>query len=172
MEKDHGYAAALGWQYAKADQIPAIQFYKDYPYAWIEPEVNSFYKENVFDPSDVVTMIKGKHVIHFGGEVLIYRENSTQYGSNLNAGTFGFNGDYTAQWTVDPATGVASSQSSTGADYGDFLLGYANSWSAGVTPEYGARLKSPEIFIQDDYKVRPNFTLNLGVRYQIQHGVE
>ncbi len=115
LEKDHGYAAALGWQYAKADQIPAIQFYKDYPYAWIEPEVNSFYKENVFDPSDVVTMIKGRHVIHFGGEVLIYREKLHPVRKQFECRHFGFNGDYTAQWTVDPATGVASSQSSTGA---------------------------------------------------------
>jgi hypothetical protein len=168
-EMNHGYAAALGWQYAKADQIPAIQFYKDYPYAWIEPEVNGFYKENVFDPSDVVTMIRGRHVLHFGGEFLFYREDSTAYG-DVNAGTFGFNGDYTAQWTVNPATGLASANTSTGADYGDFLLGYANSWSASQTPEYGGRLKSPEVFIQDDFKVKPNFTLNLGVRYQIQHG--
>lgn len=167
LEKDHGYASQLGWSYAKADQIPAIQFYKDYPYAWIEPEVSGFYKENVFDPSDVVTMIHGKHVLHFGGEFLFYRENSTAY-NNINAGTFQFNGAYTAQWTLK--NGVASPDSSTGADYGDFLLGYANSWSAGVTPEYGARLKSPQVFIQDDYKVMPNLTLNLGLRYQIRHG--
>jgi len=168
LEKNHGYAAQLGWTYAKADQIPAIQFYKDYPYAWIEPETNSFYKENTFDPSDVVTMIYGKHVLHFGGEFQFYRENSTQYGSNLNAGTFQFNGSYTAQWTLN--NGVASPVSSTGADYADFLLGYVNNWSAGVTPEYGGRLKSPQFFFQDDYKIRPNLTLNLGIRYQIQHG--
>lgn len=168
QEEGHGYAAALGWQFAKADQIPAIQFITNYPYAWIEPEVTGFYKENVFDPSDVVTMIRGKHVLHFGGEFLFYRENSTAYG-NVNAGTLQFSGQYTEQWTLN-AQGVASPNPATGADYADFLLGYAQNWSAGVTPEYGARLKSPQVFIQDDYKVMPNLTLNLGVRYQIRHG--
>jgi len=173
LEKGHGYAAQLGWQFGKADQIPAIQFYRNYPYAWIEPEVNSFYKENVFDPSDVVTMIYGKHVLHFGGEFLFYRENSTQYGSNLNAGTLGFTGQYTEQWSLAPNKAgqlVAQPNTQSGAEYADFLLGYANSWSAGVTPEYGARLKSPQLFVQDDYKVRPNLTLNVGLRYQIRHG--
>ncbi len=169
QEMNHGYAAALGWQFGKADEIPAIQFITNYPYAWIEPEVNGFYKENVFDPSDVVTMIRGKHVIHFGGELEMQREDSTAYG-NENAGTMQFSGQYTQQWTVDPATGLASPNSNTGIDYADFLLGMAQNWNAGITPEYGGRLKSPQMFIQDDWKIKPNFTLNLGMRYQIRHG--
>jgi hypothetical protein len=45
-----------------------------------------------------------------------------------------------------------------------------NSYNASVTPEYGARTKSPQLFIQDDYKLRPNLTVNLGLRYQIHTG--
>jgi hypothetical protein len=165
-----GYAAKLGWQFAKADDIPAIQFINTYPYAWIDPATNAIYKEHVFDPSDVVTMIRGKHVLHFGGEFLFYRDDSTAWG-NVNAGTFQFSGQYTQHWSVDPKTGVASADSgATGLEYADFLLGAVQNWNAAVTPEYGARLKSPQMFVQDDYKVRPNLTLNLGLRYQINHG--
>ena len=60
--------------------------------------------------------------------------------------------------------------SATGAGYADFLLGQVANWSAQVQPEYGARLKTPQMFIQDDYKIKPNLTLNVGLRYQIQHG--
>ena len=95
-----GYAAKLGWQYAKADDFPAIQFVTNYPYAWIEPSSNAAYKEHVFDPSDVLTMIRGRHVLHFGGEFAFYQDNSTAWG-NTNAGTFQFSGQYTQNWTVN-----------------------------------------------------------------------
>ena len=164
-----GYASQLGWQYAKADDFPAINFTGTYPYAWIDPSSNSVYKEFTWDPSDVVTMIRGKHILHFGGELLAYQNNSTAWG-NVNAGTFQFSGQYTQQWAVDPTTGVAGPVAGTGMEYADFLLGYAQQWNAGVSPEYGARLKSPQIFVQDDWKLRPNLTVNLGLRYQINHG--
>jgi hypothetical protein len=167
---NHGYAAQLGWQFAKADDFPAINFTGgSYPYAWIDPSSNSVYKEFTWDPSDVVTMIRGKHILHFGGELLMYQNNSTAWG-NTNAGTLSFTGQYTQQWAVDPKTGVAAPVAGTGMEYADFLLGYAQSWNAGISPEYGARLKTPQVFVQDDWKVRPNLTLNLGLRYQIMHG--
>ncbi len=169
MALGKGYTAALGWQAAKADDFPAIQFVTNYPYAWIDPSANAVYKEHVFDPSDVVTMIHGKHILHFGGEVLFSRDDSTAWG-NTNAGTYQFSGQYTQNWTVDPGTGKASPNGASGADYADFLLGEAQNWNASVSPEYGARLKSPQMFVQDDYKIRPNLTLNIGVRYQIRHG--
>lgn len=170
-----GYAAQLGWQFAKADDFPAMQTTGTYPYSWLQPSSNAVYKEHVFDFSDVVTMIRGRHILHFGGELLMYRDDSTAWG-NVNAGATQYSGAYTKQWTVDPAVcglsanGNACTVPGTGFEYADFLLGYINSWNAGVSPEYGARLKSPQMFIQDDFKIRPNLTLNLGLRYQINHG--
>jgi hypothetical protein len=171
-----GYASKVGWQFAKADDFPDINFVDgDWNTSWINHSTNSVYKEHVFDPSDVVTLISGKHILHFGAEVLIYRDNSTAWG-NTEAGAMDFgspgwgnNFDYTANWVLD-GQGMAHIDSNTGWDYADFLLGYVNTWSASVTPEYGGRLKAPQFFIQDDFKITPTLTLNMGIRYQITHG--
>lgn len=164
-----GYAAKLGWQFAKADDFPAVNFTGTYPYAWIDPSSNAVYKEFTYDPSDVVTLIRGKHILHFGGEFLMYQNNSTAWG-NTNAGSLTFSGQYTQQWAVDPSTGIAGPVPGTGMEYADFLLGYAQSWNASVSPEFGARFKNPQVFVQDDWKIKSNLILNLGLRYQINHG--
>lgn len=163
-----GYAAQLGWQFAKADDFPGFETTGTYPYSWLTPGTNAVYKEHVFDYSDVVTMIKGRHILHFGGELLQYRDNSTAWGNEI-AGNMQYSGQYTRHYYLN-SSGKAVPDSSTGFEYADFLLGYMNNWSANVSPEYGARLKSPQMFVQDDFKIRPNLTLNLGLRYQINHG--
>ena len=159
-----GYPAKLGWKFAKTDDWPNIQItnYNQGCNGDIAAcdQTNAVYKEHSYDPSDVVTLIVGKHILHFGGEFLILQNNSTQWG-NQNAGQMAFTGTYTAQHT---------GSSSTGVSYADFLLGQAQNWSAVDKPEYSGRMKIPQLFIQDDYKLRPNLTVNLGLRYQIQTG--
>ncbi|MGA2169719.1 MAG: TonB-dependent receptor [Terracidiphilus sp.] len=163
---DHGYASKVGWQFAKVDDFPTVYLTN---YQSMGPASNATGFENVWEPSDVVTMIRGKHILHFGGELLAYRMNYTAWGDE-NAGTMNFSGQYTQNWSLN-SQGVASPDPTTGLDYADFLLGLAQSWNAGVIPEYGARLKIPQMFFQDDYKIRPNLTVNLGLRYQITHGM-
>ncbi len=161
-----GYPAKLGWQYAKADNFPIIDItgISDSSFnptsTMLTSNINAVYKEHAFAPSDVVTMVVGKHVLHFGGEFLIYQNNSTAWG-NVNAGQMKFTGNYTQAFVGDSASGVG---------YADFLLGQVQNWQAQATPEYGGREKLPQIFAQDDYKIKPNLTLNLGLRYQIQTG--
>jgi hypothetical protein len=159
---NQGFPAKLGLQFAQADNFPQVSVGPFYELGNNGSTPNATYKEFVFDPSDVVTMIRGKHVLHFGGEFLINRADSTNWG-NINAASIGYTGSYTAQ-------GGQATAAYDGVSYADFLLGQTQNWSAGVTPEYGARWKSPQVFVQDDYKIRPNLTVNLGLRYEIETG--
>jgi hypothetical protein len=128
----------------------------------LQPGTNAVYKEMLFDPSDVVTLVKGRHILHFGGEFLINRADSTNWG-NLSSASVTYGGTYTAQGgnTTGPYDGFS---------YADFLLGQTQKWSAQNVPEYGGRWKTPQFFVQDDWKMKPNLTINLGLRYEIMTG--
>ena len=171
----HNYPAAIGWKFPQANDLPGI-YLSDY--ASLAPQSNSVYNQMVLDLSDVVTMVRGKHILHFGGDLIMYRDNATQWG-NTNAGQFNFAGSYTGRWTntnancppgTPSAKTCASPDSTTGIGYADFLLGFSSNYYSDNFPEYGGRLKNPEMFVQDDYKISPRLTINLGIRYDITHG--
>lgn len=155
-----GIPQTIGLQYAKADLFPNFgisgNICCDSPYAG----TNTIYAQNVFQPSDVITLIRGKHILHFGGELIMLEDNSTNWG-NVDAGDFNFSGQYTQ---------ASLAASGSGAGWADFLLGDVQSWGANNSPLFGGRQKSPQLFVQDDIKLRTNLTVNVGVRYQIQEG--
>jgi len=153
-----GYPAKLGLQFSKADIFPNVTINNYYGLGPGSPS-NTEYKENTFDISDQVTLIHGRHLLHFGGGAIIFRADSTAWG-NLKGAEVGFTGVYTA------GSNTGALASGSGSSYADFLLGYVQNWNALNSPEYGGRLKNPGAFIQDDFKVTPKLTLNLGLRWE------
>jgi len=112
-----------------------------------------------FDYADTATWVKGKHILKFGGEY--DRWGDTSCWTCSNAGSFSFSGVFTQN---------PNSPDGTGNGFADFLLGQSNNWNDGWALKTYARLKNVQAFAQDDYKIRKNLTLNLGVRYYVPFG--
>ncbi len=104
--------------------------------------------ENDYQYSDTVTWVKSKHLIKFGGQGL--RTQMFQSVNNAIRGNYTFLG----RWT--------------NAAFADALLGYIDSDSRrlGSTHTY---MFSTNVgaFAQDDWRVRQDLTVNVGLRYEL-----
>jgi len=153
-----GFPATLGLQFSQADAFPNVSINGSSSPDGLNTGTNAVFIENTFIPSDVLTLIKGRHILHFGGEVMFAQDNSTPWGSIQPA-----NLTFTGQYTTNDATQTVG--------YADFLLGDVQSWSTSTQPEHGMRAKNPSFFAQDDIKLRPNVTVNLGLRVEVHGGM-
>ena len=152
-----GIPAKIGLKFSTADVLPTLQFSGTGAPSNITPGTEALFIQNSFLIGDMVTWVKGKHILHFGGELLMEQDNSTPWGG-INGATMAFSGQYT---TSNPAVEVG---------YADFLLGDVQNWNTNTTPKHYMRAKNPSFFAQDDFKIRKNLTINLGVRSETHGG--
>ncbi len=126
--------------------------------------------DNTFEWADSLSWTVGRHSLKFGTEIRHFQENFL-FDSNAR-GNLTFNPFYTAQVSTS-ATGVVNAVTRTGNAIADLLLGdpYTASVSrsfAGTSAETvaGLRQTSTNLYIQDDFRLLPNLTLNLGIRWE------
>jgi outer membrane receptor protein involved in Fe transport len=133
----------------------------------LAPGIHAVLAETHYMFSDVLTLIHGRHTIKVGGEYDRAGQNYTGWG-DTSSGSFSFTGIATEQLNC----GSSGNQPcpGTGIPYADFLLGDVQTWQVYDYDETGARVWTAGAFAQDDFKLRPRLTLNLGLRYQRQAG--
>jgi Carboxypeptidase regulatory-like domain len=110
----------------------------------------------VIQVADSVTWVKSKHSFKFGFEDHVTRYNQQQ--QNYPSGQFTFSGAQTNNPQVPGGTGVG---------FADFLLGQVGSGQLTINPGFAVSAWAGGIFAQDDYKIRNNLTLNIGIRYEL-----
>jgi len=103
---------------------------------------------NFYSVRDVFSYTHGRHAFRFGGELSL--DKDIQQALLNNYGVFGFNGGSTKNALADFELGIPNSLTQDAPSFG-----FTNTW-------YTA------FFAQDDFRIFPRLTLNLGVRWDIQ----
>lgn len=126
-------------------------------------DIYQLFADTVINAEDTLIWTRGKHTMHMGFQVYRYRIDTFYSGNNGEAGTILFNGQYTAGPTAGTKAGNGS-----GLAEADFLLGLPNEIQGGVNGgTWGQRSNSLAAFYQDDWRVTPDLTLDLGLRWEL-----
>lgn len=104
---------------------------------------------NTFHYGDNLTIFRGRHSLKMGGQWQRYQQNRFYPGNNGLFGAFTYNGQFSGQ------------------GFSDFLLDLLQNKRIGSkSGTWGHRQNRIGAFFQDDFKIRNNFTLNLGMRWE------
>ncbi len=122
--------------------------------------------ENRYIVNDNITKIRGNHTFSFGGELRRLQRNN----SGIASGSFVFEPTQTALNGTGFINGTqaVSLPAGTGNPVSSFLFGGMDYTHFDYPIAQYYRWWQTGVYFQDDWRVRSNLTLNLGLRYDLQ----
>jgi hypothetical protein len=105
---------------------------------------------------ETLSWTKGKHALKFGTEA--------RFGANSEIRDRGSSGNFTMTPLITSLPGVTT----TGNALASFLLGEVNSANIQISDKISTRASYWGFFLQDDWRLTQNLTINLGLRYDIE----
>jgi hypothetical protein len=158
-------SASLGFPKALNDLISADT--REFPYFVINGyfNTNSAGEARFMDTHSFVaafTKLKGTHSLDFGFEYRAYRQNKYN-GSTSRSGAYTFD----TTWTRGPLDNSTSGP--LGQGFAAFLLGLPSSNSnIARNSDFAEESTAWMGYVQDNWRVRSNLTVNVGVRYELE----
>lgn len=123
---------------------------------------NNYNVEERFNINDIVYWNKGNMAWKFGTDLSYARLNVIPF--------FGASGGRWEFRTLNTSNNRSTNLANGGNNLASLLIGVPN--AVQVRPlllNYDYRWKAGALFVQNDWKIRPNVTLNLGFRYSLQY---
>ena len=117
---------------------------------------------NSFQWSDGISKVAGHHTFKFGGDVRRQRFDQTLY--------FDVNGEFFLAGAGSNSVGATCCSADLVPNpnyYPDFLLGLPDSFGQGSAQVEHVRSTAVYLFAQDSWKLKPNLTLNYGLRWEL-----
>jgi hypothetical protein len=157
------WGASIGLPNASGPTFPGMVFVGS-PYPSLGENSDATDVDNGIILSDTVNWVHGKHSFKFGGTVAYHQYSFVSFIGGTCSGVSGCFTFYPGQ-----TAGLISQQGNTGNAFADFLIGQAGDVNRIVdlhAPRWITHYAA--LFAQDDWKVRPNLTLNLGLRWSYE----
>jgi hypothetical protein len=126
---------------------------------------------NQYQFGDQISWTRSNHTVRTGFEAAKIQQTANNYGFPVGNPTFQRWADLLigrAGCAAFTGTGVCSptNAGNTNGSAGSSISGVGGSISTGTSIPYDWRITDLNAFIQDDFKVTPRLTLNLGVRWE------
>jgi hypothetical protein len=152
-----GFPALLENANAGISRMPGILTDSPWTSLFDQCCVDTKFSHTLYSYSSALSWVRGKHNFKFGGEQRLFYNNFQQ--PPYPTGSFHFAQNVTEKL-------IGNNDPTQGNPFADILTGVGDTGSIAIYPQVMNRSKETGFYAQDDWKITPRLTLNVGLRYE------
>ena len=132
-----------------------------------------------FQYSDSASLVLGNHALQFGGSLQQIRVNAYNFGGRFRTATFGFTGASPLTSGMPALLGISSADLTSANNLAALLSGTVTSLAqtfqvesqssgfvGGIPNNRNWSLNNSAIYVQDNWRVKPNVTVRAGLKWE------